>query len=448
MKLILGLGRTGLSIANFLIKKNIVYRIADSRTEPPLLVKYMTISPEYLPILGKWKQSLLDDIDEIFISPGIAQTELIVIWARQKKISIVSDIELFSSYAQAPIIGVTGSNGKSTVVKLLGLMLTDSGFNVAVCGNIGKPALDCLSSSYDYYVLEISSYQLDYTNKLNLLTGVVLNIAPDHLDRYANFSSYIKTKLSLYKYCKYLVINFDERLVMANINIKLDKKLLSINTKVKYFSTQKPRDNTDFGCALVNKNCYIFKGFERLIDTSKLSLIGKHNISNILASLVLGEQIGIKLNTMLASIKKFKTLKHRLELVVSKNNIDYYNDSKATNASATISAITAITSKRQNVVLIIGGIAKKEDYSSMFELIDKTIMAVVLIGSSSKYFASVIMTTPVSYAASMSEAVSLAKRVLRSGAVLLSPACASFDMFTDFNERGNEFKRCVLSSFK
>ena len=183
MKLVLGLGKTGVSIARFLSAQNIDYKIADSRTNPPLLPKYTNEFLKPPPILGAWTLDLLKKVDEIFISPGIAQNEPIVVWAEQQNIPIASDIELFSRFAKAPIIGITGSNGKSTVTQLLTQMIADAGIQVAMGGNIGTPALDCLDEKVAYYVLELSSYHLDYSHHMNLITGVVLNITPDHIDR-------------------------------------------------------------------------------------------------------------------------------------------------------------------------------------------------------------------------------------------------------------------------
>ncbi len=280
MKLILGLGDTGLSIARFLLKQNIAYKIADSRLQPPLLSDYVAKFPNSNPILGDWTQALLTDIDEIFISPGIAQTQTIVIWAREKDIPVTSDIELFSRYAKAPVVGITGSNGKSTVTQLLGEMILADGKKVAVGGNIGKPALDCLDDEVDYYVLELSSYQLDYTQNLDLLTGVVLNITPDHLDRYASFDAYIDSKLSLYEHCQHLVVNLDEQLV--------PKK-----DTARHFGIDIPKQPHDFGTVTCHGSCYLLKGDDVLIDINEMQLFGEHNVVNMLSALALGDQIGL-----------------------------------------------------------------------------------------------------------------------------------------------------------
>ena len=210
MKLILGLGVTGLSVARFFNKNNISFRIADSRQEPPMLKISKNENLLHDFYFGEWNVSLLDDISEIIISPGIAESELIVRWARKKNISIISDIELFGRYVKAPMIGITGSNGKSTVTQLLGEMALASSLKAYICGNIGNPVMESMNDDAELYIVELSSYQLDYTNHLDLYAGVITNISPDHLDRYSSYSDYISSKLSIYKYSKFNIVNLNE----------------------------------------------------------------------------------------------------------------------------------------------------------------------------------------------------------------------------------------------
>lgn len=432
MKLVLGLGITGLSIAQFLSKEKIDFKLADSRKNPPMLGQYSEDFEENPAILGAWDIELLSDVDEVFISPGIASTQKIVVWANEKNIPIVSDIELFSRYAKAPIVGITGSNGKSTVTELLGEMINLSGKVAQVGGNIGKPALDCLNEGVDYYVLELSSFQLDYTSELKLFTGVVLNITPDHLDRYPSFDDYVDSKLKLYKFCKHLVVNLDEPLT--------PKKSCA-----KHFGINLPKRDEDFGTVTCHGSCFIIKGDEVLMSVNEMQLIGEHNVANMLAALSLGDQLKLPMESMVECIKRFQGLEHRLEWVGKKAGIDYYNDSKATNAISTIKALKALINRHTNITLIAGGIAKKEDYSQMFDLIERDVSSVVLIGQSAKTFANQIKKAQVSIADSMNEAVRIASSTMNDGVVVLSPACASFDMFDNFEHRGAEFKRCVAS---
>ncbi|WXT99666.1 MAG: UDP-N-acetylmuramoylalanine--D-glutamate ligase [Catillopecten margaritatus gill symbiont] len=409
MKLILGAGKTAQSIACFLDKQSIEFTlIKDTR-----VVK---------------DESALQSIDEIFISPGIAQTELIVIWAKAKKIPITSDIELFSRYSKAPIIGITGSNGKSTVTQLLGEMIANDGKKVAIGGNIGTPALDCLNDEIEYYVLELSSYQLDYTQNLTLLTGVVLNITPDHLDRYPSFNDYAQSKLSLYKYCKHPIVNIDEPLIPTQ-------------PSAKYFGINMPKTSADFGTVTCHESCYILKGDDSLIYIGDMPLIGEHNLKNALAALTLGDQIGLSIDAMTHTLKTFKGLEHRLEWVTKKDNITYYNDSKATNSTSTITAIQALIPTNQNIILIMGGIKKQEDYHPLFTLINQHIKSTILIGQDTQQFEKELTNT--TQAKTLPDAIHIAQSMIMNGIILLSPACASFDMFEDFEQRGRVFKDTV-----
>ncbi|CAC9600869.1 UDP-N-acetylmuramoyl-L-alanine--D-glutamateligase (EC 6.3.2.9) [uncultured Gammaproteobacteria bacterium] len=414
MKLILGNGKTAQSIARFLDKKNTPFTLFEDTRK----IK---------------DPSVLQGIDEIFISPGIPQTQPIVIWARAQNISITSDIELFSRHAQAPIIGITGSNGKSTVTQLLGEMIANDNKKVAIGGNIGKPALDCLSPNVEFYVLELSSYQLDYTQNLNLFAGVVLNITPDHLDRYPSFEHYVNSKLSLYQHCQTKVINSDEALV-------------SQDPSAKHFGIDMPKQPADFGTVTCHGSCFFLKGDDMLMAVNEMQLIGEHNVTNILAALSLGDQIGLDMTSMIACIKTFKGLEHRLEWVAQKQNIDYYNDSKATNAISTIKAIKALTNKYKTITLILGGIPKDENYSKLFTLINKHITSVILIGQSTNTFKTHLKTTQITQANSMQTAIKFASNT-NCEAVLLSPACASFDMFDNFEHRGRVFKEEIKTKY-
>jgi len=435
MKLILGMGLTGLSVARFFSSNNVDYRIADSRLSPPMqdiCIKENLLSDCYL---GEWKESLLDNITEIIISPGIAETESIVGWARLQKIPVISDIELFGRYTKAPIVGITGSNGKSTVTQLLGEMSIGSGKNAVICGNIGKPVMESLSDEAELYVVELSSYQLDYTNSLNLLTGVVTNITPDHLDRYPDYDIYIASKLNLYQYCQYSVVNLNEPLVKG---IKGDS----------CYAIEEATQSCEFSAKKVGGVYNLCQGEDILMTSDDLIVVGRHNVENVLAALTLGQQAGLSVQEMIQVAKSFTGLPHRLEWVANLSGVDYFNNSKSTNAISTITAIEALSDRYKSIVLIAGGIAKKEDYSKLFQLISEKIDAVILIGEAGTLFSQQINGCPVSIVESMKQAVISSKAIAKEGAILLSPGCASFDMFVDFNERGEVFKRHVLEDNK
>ena len=435
MKLILGMGLTGLSVARFFSSNNVAYRIADSRLSPPMqdiCIKENLLSDCHL---GEWKESLLDNITEIVISPGIAETESIVGWARLQKIPVISDIELFSRYTKAPIVGITGSNGKSTVTQLLGEMTIGSGKNAVICGNIGKPVMESLSDEAELYVVELSSYQLDYTNSLNLLTGVVTNITPDHLDRYPDYDIYIASKLNLYEYCQYSVVNLNEPLVKG---VEGDSS----------YAIEEVTQSCEFSAKKVDGVFTLYQGEDILMTSNDLMIVGRHNVENVLAALTLGHQVGLSVEEMIQVAKSFTGLPHRLEWVANLSGVDYFNNSKSTNAISTITAIEALSDRYKSIVLIAGGIAKKEDYSKLFQLISEKINAVILIGESATLFSQQINGCPVSIVESMKQAVISSKAIAKEGAILLSPGCASFDMFVDFNERGEVFKRHVLEDNK
>jgi len=385
--------------------------------------------------LGEWKESLLDNITEVVISPGIAETESIVGWARLQKIPVISDIELFGRYTKAPIVGITGSNGKSTVTQLLGEMSIGSGKNAVICGNIGKPVMESLSDEAELYVVELSSYQLDYTNSLNLLTGVVTNITPDHLDRYPDYDIYIASKLNLYEYCQYSVVNLNEPLVKG---VEGDSS----------YAIEEVTQSCEFSAKKVDGVFTLYQGEDILMTSNDLMIVGRHNVENVLAALTLGHQVGLSVEEMIQVAKSFTGLPHRLEWVANLSGVDYFNNSKSTNAISTITAIEALSDRYKSIVLIAGGIAKKEDYSKLFQLISEKINAVILIGESATLFSQQINGCPVSIVESMKQAVISSKAIAKEGAILLSPGCASFDMFVDFNERGEVFKRHVLEDNK
>ena len=431
MKLILGLGVTGLSVARFFFRNNIPFRIADSRHKPPMLEVSKNEGLIKDSHFGDWSESLLDDISEVIISPGIAESENIVKRIRKDNIPIISDIELFGRFAQAPIIGITGSNGKSTVTQLIGEMAVADGKKAVICGNIGTPVMESLSDSSELYIVELSSYQLDYTNKLNLFAGLITNISPDHLDRYVNYEAYIASKLSIYNYCKHKAINLSDSLLSEIDGDSLYG--IDINdSKCKFIA--KKYNNIH---RIYNKN-------EEIITSEDLAIVGAHNIENILAALSLGDMIGLSIANMVNATKAFKGLDHRLEFVTNIDSVDFFNDSKSTNAISTITAINALSERYESIILIAGGIAKNEDYSKMFHLIGKKIQTVFLIGESKDLFSESIKGCSVNIVESMEEAVISAKKLAKEGAVLLSPGCSSFDMFSDFSERGLVFKQLVL----
>ena len=272
-----------------------------------------------------------------------------------KKIPVISDIELFGRYTKAPIVGITGSNGKSTVTQLLGEMAIGSGKNAVICGNIGKPVMESLSDEAELYVVELSSYQLDYTNSLNLLTGVVTNITPDHLDRYPNYDIYIASKLKLYEYCQYSVVNLNESLVKG---IKGDS----------YYAIEEVTQRCEFSARKIAGIYTLYQGEDILMTSDDLIVVGRHNVENVLAALTLGQQAGLSVQEMIQVAKSFTGLPHRLEWVTNLSGVDYFNNSKSTNAISTITAIEALSDRYKSIVLITGGDCKKRRLLKTFSV--------------------------------------------------------------------------------
>ena len=412
MNLILGCGLTGISIANFLTKKNIKFIVADNRDRPPLAKNL----PKCQTIFGKWQKSSLTNISQIISSPGINPNEDIVKWAKSLKINIISDIDLFYQYYKdKTLIGITGSNGKSTTTKMLESVINNS----VACGNIGIPILD-VADDYDIFIIELSSYQLDITNNTKLNYGLVLNITPDHLDRYGNFEAYKNSKLKIYQISKNNIINKQEQYT---------KHIPGI-----IFTNKVPKGQ-EIGVLRCHNRTYIIQNDKILLDFSAINLLGSHNLENTLAVLTICNELKLNLAKTAKKIQNFKTLVHRLEYLGN----GYFNDSKATNSTSTINAINSVLTKYEKITLILGGEIKKENYQKLFNLINEKIDSVILIGKSSNEFAKKIQIKK-QFASSLPQVLEFSKN---DECILFSPACASFDMFKNFEDRGNIFKKLV-----
>ena len=285
---------------------------------------------------------------------------------------VVGDIELFARNVDAPVIAITGSNGKSTVTSLLGEMAKAAGLDVRVGGNIGVPALDLLHEPRpDLYVLELSSFQLETTESLNACAAAILNISEDHMDRYADLNDYTAAKAKVYYGTGTLVVNLDDKRVMATANLTRQGRNLS------GFTTSTPKEK-QFGICNKDNEDYLCFGTERLIAVSELKIKGQHNIANALAALALGQEANIPLAAMLVALKEFSGLPHRSQWVAEKNGVSWYNDSKATNVGAAIAAINGIKANR--IILIAGGQAKGQDFSPLKEVVKNKVKHLVLLG--------------------------------------------------------------------
>ncbi|MEW8506278.1 MAG: UDP-N-acetylmuramoyl-L-alanine--D-glutamate ligase [Candidatus Thiodiazotropha sp.] len=435
--LIVGLGATGLSCARYLAAQGIPLAVTDSREQPPGLDALRKDFPDMALFLGGFQAEVFQAASRLVVSPGVSLDEPLIQAARERDIEIVGDVELFARAVKAPVVAITGSNGKSTVTSLLGEMARMAGRKVAVGGNLGEPALDLLDDDIELYVLELSSFQLESTRSLTPQAAVVLNISADHMDRYRNLEAYAATKASLYAGCEVMVINRDDPRVAA---------MALPGANMVGFTLDAPTDG-DFGLHEQDGIQWLSEGHTPLMPVSELRIPGHHNVANALAALALGSAVGLPQNDMLAALRSFSGLPHRTQWVSDKQGIRWYNDSKGTNVGATIAALTGLhpESGDSRSVLIAGGECKDADFSPLAPAVEKTARAVVVIGrDAAKLEAALAARVPLVHAQSLEEAVELAAGLARPGdRVLLSPACASFDMFRNFEARGEAFIQAV-----
>ena len=389
---------------------------------------------------GKLDAELLLQAEEIILSPGLAPQLPEVQQAIAQGVAVVGDIQLLRRATEVPIIAITGSNAKSTVTTLVGMMAQDAGKKVAVGGNLGRPALDLLKDQPELIVLELSSFQLETTSNLNAEVAVVLNLSEDHLDRHGDMLGYHKAKHRIFQGVKKVVYNRDD---------SLSRPLVPDVTPIQSFGLNAPDLNQYGVLREADGTMWLARGLERLIKTSDLYIQGMHNVANALACIALGEAVGLPLQSMLNTLKHFKGLEHRCEYVQTIANVRYYNDSKGTNVGATLAAIdglgAAIAVKQGKLALILGGQGKGQDFKPLRTAIQKYVKAVILIGEDAALIEQAIQgSTTILHANSLKDAVDLAQQATQAeDVVLLSPACASFDMFKSYNDRGQQFVACV-----
>ena len=441
--LVVGLGKTGLSVVRYLRARGETVIVVDSRDIPPGLRDFKNEYSDVECHTGKFDASLFVNARRIVVSPGVALAEPALVEASKSNVEIMGDIDLFSAEVKAPVVAITGSNGKTTVTTLLALMASQAGLNAVASGNIGLPVLDSLDDAIDLYVLELSSFQLETLQHLPMKAAVVLNVSADHLDRYENVVAYAKSKQLIYRDADVLVLNKDDALASSYQGVGVKAPA---NNKIS-FTLAKPQQD-EFGiCEAYNDEKEISSQHlcfaERpLIAIDQLKIKGAHNLQNALAALALGYAAGISLDSMINTLKVFKGLPHRTQFIAEINGVNFINDSKATNVGATRAALVGLPGKH---VLIAGGEAKDADFSELADVIKKHCRAVVLLGKDAEMIKAVVAgEIPVELAVDMNAAVKAAQSLAKPGDnVLLAPACASFDMFDNFEHRGDVFIQSV-----
>ena len=432
-RVVVGLGKTGMSCVRFLAKKNLPFKVVDTRNNPPGIDELKRDFPDISVHLGSFNKDWLNHADELIVSPGIPLAEPAISEAVAAGASAIGDIELFCREVTAPVVAITGSNGKSTVTALLGEMAAKAGVDASVGGNIGTPALDLLEDAEKaLYILELSSFQLETTHSLQTAAATILNMSPDHMDRYQSMVDYHGAKQRIYRGCKHAVFNKQDALTTP---------LLPQATQATAFTSGKP-DLHDYGLMKEGSDIWLCKGAEKLLESSSIRLCGQHNLMNALAALALGEAVGIPLKPMLETLGEFSGLAHRCQWVASINGVTWINDSKATNVGAAVAAIKGVGQvQKGKLILIAGGDGKGADFSEITVPAQRYVREVLLIGQNGPDIGHALKNSVSHrYCESLAEAVNDAFQIAGEGdAVLLAPACASFDMFDSFEHRGDCF---------
>jgi len=437
LKVVAGLGISGVAAVNFLHEHGYRVAVTDSRKTPP---GHDQIPSDVQTSFGQLDQELLLQAEEIVISPGLDPQLPEIQAAIAQGIAVVSEIQILRRFTDKPIMAITGSNAKSTVTTLIGLMAKDAGVKVAVGGNLGRPALDLTKDDPELYILELSSFQLETTSNLHAEVAVILNMSEDHLDRHGDMMGYHTAKHRIFQGVKKVVYNRDD---------SLTRPLVPDATPMQSFGLNAP-DMNQYGILKENDGTmWLARGRERILKSSEMYIQGTHNVANALACLALGEAIGLPLASMLDTLKTFKGLEHRCEFVKEVQGVRYYNDSKGTNIGATLAAIdglgAAIEPQQGKIAIILGGQGKGQDFTALRDALSKYAKLAVLIGEDRAVIEKAIAgTTTLLHAASLQEAVELCQQHTQAhDVVLLSPACASFDMFKGYSERGHQFVECV-----
>ena len=431
---VVGMGRTGLSVARHLQRCGFRIAMTDSRAAPPELAGVQALGASIVTRTGGFDAGLLEQADMVVTSPGVALDDPFFTQARARGLDIVGDIALFARSADAPVVGITGTNGKSTVTTLLGRMAERAGVRVRVGGNLGQPALDLLDRGpTDLYVLELSSFQLDTTHSLKLKAAVVLNLSADHMDRYATLRNYADSKARIFANCETAVVNADEPEVarMPRPNQRVISFGL-VDAKADYSLVTPPQ----------RQEAWLARRGAPLLPVTALKLSGRHNAANALATLALGDALRLPLAPMLDELREFTGLAHRAQWVAEINGVRYINDSKGTNVGATLAAVNGLAGP---LVVIAGGDGKGQDFTPLAAAFRGKVRTTVLLGRDAGLIETALAgICHIARVESMQEAVRAAARFAQSGdTVLLSPACSSLDMFRDYAHRGNVFAAAV-----
>ncbi len=444
---VVGLGKTGLSAARYLAAQGAQVAITDSRSDPPGRAALAASGVPVVVRTGGFDTALLEGADLVVLSPGVAPVGEFFELARARGLPIVGDIELFARAVRAPVAAITGTNGKSTVTTLLGQMAVRAGRAVRVGGNLGAPALELLDATADLYVLELSSFQLESTFSLQLAAAAVLNVSPDHLDRYGQLDAYAAAKARIFAHCECAVINLDDALVRSMP--PAGQRLLSFSLHAEAGADYCLSDHEAGPLASAP---WLLAHGEPLLPLAQLRIGGLHNAANALAALALGEALALPRAACVAALREFTGLPHRMQWVAEVRGVRYIDDSKGTNVGATLAAVRGFAASRgaaagdaAALIVIAGGDGKGQDFTPLHAAFAGRVRHALLIGRDApRVGAALAGACACESCASLPAAVVRAAALARPGdTVLLSPACASLDMFRDYAHRAEVFAQAV-----
>ena len=457
--LVLGLGESGLAMARWCVRMGARVRVADTRSSPPYAGQLQALLPEAELVTGEFSDALLAGIDILALSPGLPAGQMVVLQARLKGITVVGEIELFAhalqslhSVVEMPrVIAITGTNGKTTTTALTGHLCKTAGYDTEIAGNISPAALTALLDRIDsdalprIWVLELSSFQLETLNSLNADAATVLNISDDHLDRYINLDEYAEAKARIFgsgEGC----IPHDGTQVLNRDDARV-RRMAIAGRPLLTFGLDVPAHAHDFGLVTKGGEPWLSQGDKALMPLSRLPINGLHNAANALAALALCTALGLPMDRLLAGLHTFRGLPHRVEYVTEVQGVRYYDDSKGTNVGATLAALEGqLAGPDHKVVLIAGGDGKGQDFSPLRAAVANSARAVVLIGRDAGAIEAALdgCGVPMQTAVDLPAAVYLAAEMAEPGdVVLLSPACASLDMFRNYAHRAEVFVAAV-----
>lgn len=457
--LVIGLGETGLSLARWLSEQGARVRVADSRGEPPGIATLRSELPQAEVRCGAFDNSLLDGVDQIAISPGVPLADPFVQRAIARGLPVVGDVELFAQQLTTnnlrlttKVLAITGSNGKTTVTAMVEHLCRAAGKDVLAAGNISPAVLDAVlqrgAKQPEIWVLELSSFQLETTSSLNADAATVLNVSEDHLDRYADMNAYAAAKARIFAGDGAQILNRDDPRSMAMAIEGRKQVTFGLNpppVSTAWDGVEHDLNETtgDFGIERHAGAIWLVQGSERLLRADELQVFGLHNVANALAALALCRAIGLPMHKLLGALRGFKGLPHRVEKIAEMDGVVYYDDSKGTNVGATEAALKGLG---RPAVVILGGEGKGQDFTPLQDAVARHARAVVLIGRDAPLIEAAIAGCgkPVLHARDMDEAVRIAAANAQPGdAVLLSPACASFDMFRNYVQRAEAYTQAV-----